>query len=101
MNKSNHPESHLDLAKVAHLARIGVGAAELEKLQQNIDQTMTLINHMQTVDTEQITPMAHPLDMNQATRQDQAEPCVQTELQQSAPTNSTNHGLYIVPQVIE
>lgn len=101
MSTSNHPESHLDLAKVAHLARIGVEPAELKKLQQNIDQTMTLIDHMQTVDTEQISPMAHPLDMNQATRADLTQPCTQAELQQSAPANSINHDLYIVPQVIE
>ena len=91
----------MDLAKIAHLARVGVSPEELDALSKNIDQTMTLIDRMQAIDTEQVQPLAHPLGIDLATRPDQAQNCAQSELQTCAPEDSIENDLYIVPQVIE
>lgn len=101
MNTTNQTAHDMDLAKVAHLARLGVTPEELNQLQEKINKTMGLIDRMQAVNTDDVTPLAHPLDMNQASRPDVTTVSPQAELQQCAPPNSLNNGLYEVPQVIE
>ena len=55
---------------------------------------------MGAVDTQGVTPMAHPLHMTQPLRQDCVTEQNQRELFQSiAP--QTEEGLYLVPKVIE
>jgi aspartyl-tRNA(Asn)/glutamyl-tRNA(Gln) amidotransferase subunit C len=55
---------------------------------------------MNTVDTEGVTPMAHPLHMVQRLRADTPdEPDQRARFQQIAP--ATEDGLYLVPKVIE
>jgi aspartyl-tRNA(Asn)/glutamyl-tRNA(Gln) amidotransferase subunit C len=55
---------------------------------------------MQSVNTERVEPMAHPLDVTQRLRVDTAtEKDRRDELQTLAP--AAQDGLYLVPKVIE
>jgi aspartyl-tRNA(Asn)/glutamyl-tRNA(Gln) amidotransferase subunit C len=55
---------------------------------------------MSAVDTENVSPMAHPLDTTQRLRKDEVTETNQREhFQQIAP--SVEEGLYLVPKVIE
>ena len=55
---------------------------------------------MQSVDTEDVVPLAHPLDLTQRLREDDVtEFNRRGELQLLAP--KVEQGLYLVPKVIE
>ena len=65
-----------------------------------ITDILALIDQMQSVDTDAVAPLAHPLDMTQRLREDDVtESNRRDELQQLAP--EVEEGLYLVPKVIE
>jgi len=89
-----------DVEKIAHLARIALEPGEIEGLAASLSQILDLVGQMETVDTEGVTPMAHPLDMEQRLRADEVTEAVpREELQSLAP--QAESGMYLVPRVIE
>ena len=58
------------------------------------------MNELMSAATEQITPMAHPLDATQRLRSDEVSETDQRELFQGIAPH-TEAGLYLVPKVIE
>ena len=89
-----------DVEKTAHLARIQISEAEQDKYVQDLNGILTLAEQMNAVDTQGISPMAHPLHMIQRLRPDQAtEPDRREIFQGIAP--AVDNGLYLVPKVIE
>jgi aspartyl-tRNA(Asn)/glutamyl-tRNA(Gln) amidotransferase subunit C len=89
-----------DVKRIAHLARIEVSDAEAEATLQKLSGILGLIEQMQAVDTTGITPMSHSQDVTQRLREDVVTANNQRELFQSiAP--AVEHGLYLVPKVIE
>ncbi len=92
-------DSH-EVEKIAHLARLAVRTEDVPEYATNLSNILTLMAQMDSVDTAGVTPMAHPLDMPQRLRADQATESNQRELFQSiAP--QVDAGLYLVPKVIE
>lgn len=89
-----------DVNKIAHLARLGIDPQDVEHYAQNISNILDLIAQMNTLDTDQVIPMAHPLDQIQRLRADRVSETDQRELFQGiAP--QVEAGLYLVPKVIE
>lgn len=89
-----------DVKRIAHLARIEVSDAEAEATLQKLSGILGLIEQMQAIDTTGITPMSHSQDVTQRLREDVVTADNQRELFQSiAP--AVEHGLYLVPKVIE
>ena len=89
-----------DVEKIAHLARIQISEAEKDKYVHDLNGILALAEEMNAVDTQGISPMAHPLRMTQRLRPDQAtEPDRRELFQGIAP--SVESGLYLVPKVIE
>lgn len=89
-----------DVEKIAHLARLSISEAEAADYAEGLSEILGLVAQMDSVDTEAVTPMAHPLDMAQRLRADEVQETDQRELFQSiAP--QTEAGLYLVPKVIE
>lgn len=89
-----------DIAKLAHLARIAVSDDEVGQVTERISDVLALVDQLQAVDTEDVKPMAHPLDATQRLRADQVtEPNEREHFQAIAP--ATEDGLYLVPRVIE
>jgi len=92
--------SKKDIEKIAHLARINISQAEAEQLEQKLIGIMSLIDKMQAVNTDNIEPMSHALDISQPLRQDiVTESDIREKILQLAP--ETEGSLFIVPQVIE
>ena len=88
------------MKKVAKLARIAVSDAEVEHMQAELARIFTLIEQMQAVDTTNIVPMAHALDVTQRLREDRVTEFDQREAFHAiAP--AVKDGLYLVPRVIE
>jgi aspartyl-tRNA(Asn)/glutamyl-tRNA(Gln) amidotransferase subunit C len=98
-----------DVKRIAHLARIEVSDAEASAYLQKLSGILGLIEQMQAVDTSGITSMSHSQDVTQRLREDVVTESNQRELFQSiAPAvgngsaePAVEHGLYLVPKVIE
>jgi aspartyl-tRNA(Asn)/glutamyl-tRNA(Gln) amidotransferase subunit C len=89
-----------DVEKIAHLARISLSESSIPLYKRHLSDILTLVEQMNSVNTEGITPMAHPLDATARLRVDVVSESNQRELFQSiAP--QTEGGLYLVPKVIE
>ncbi len=89
-----------DVEKIAHLARLAIDEADIPDYATNLSNILGLVERMSAVDTDAVTPMAHPLDMHQRLRADEVREENQREhFQKIAP--QVENGLYLVPQVIE
>lgn len=89
-----------DVEKIAHLARLDVSEADVDEVTRRITDILNLIDQMQAVDTDDVEPLAHPLDVVQRLRADNITESNQREsLQKLAP--NCDAGLYLVPRVIE
>jgi len=89
-----------DVDKIAHLARIRISDDEKDRYVQDLNNILDLVEQMNAVDTDGISPMAHPLRMVQRLRHDEpSEPNRRERFQGVAP--ATEDGLYLVPKVIE
>jgi aspartyl-tRNA(Asn)/glutamyl-tRNA(Gln) amidotransferase subunit C len=93
----------VDDTVVKSIAQLAQLELKPEDIQENIDSMasiLKLVDQMQSVDTNGIEPMAHPLDAMQSLREDQVSEPNQKELFQSiAP--AIENDLYLVPKVIE
>lgn len=89
-----------EVAKIAHLARLHINDSEAAEVANRITDILALIDQMQSVDTDQVAALAHPLDVVQRLRPDVVtETDQRSELQKLAP--ASEDGLYLVPLVIE
>jgi aspartyl-tRNA(Asn)/glutamyl-tRNA(Gln) amidotransferase subunit C len=88
------------VGKIAHLARLGVDAAEYETYARNLSDILSFVEQLNAVDTSGVEPMAHPMDASQRLRPDQVtESDQRDQFQRIAPR--VEAGLYLVPKVIE
>lgn len=88
------------IRQVAHLARLELRADEVEHYAEQLSRILDMVGQLSAVQTEGVTPMAHPLSMVQRLRPDAVtEPDLRAEYQAHAP--SVQNGLYVVPKVIE
>jgi len=85
---------------IAHLARIEIEDKNIEEYANSLSSILALVEEMKAVDTSDVKPMAHPMDVAQRLRADEVLEQNQREtFQKVAP--KTEDGLYLVPQVIE
>ncbi|MGJ8689101.1 MAG: Asp-tRNA(Asn)/Glu-tRNA(Gln) amidotransferase subunit GatC [Gammaproteobacteria bacterium] len=89
-----------DVEKIAQLARLTVDSNEAQEVTKRISSILELIDQMQSVDTKNVAPLAHPFEAIQRLRPDVVTETNQRDyLQKLAP--ATQDGLYLVPKVIE
>ena len=89
-----------EIEKIAHLARLHIDESDAEEVATRITDILALIDEMQSVDTEAVDPLAHPLDLVQRLRADEiTEENQRDRLQKLAP--ASEDGLYLVPKVLE
>jgi aspartyl-tRNA(Asn)/glutamyl-tRNA(Gln) amidotransferase subunit C len=93
-----------DIDRLANLARLELGTAESERMLTQMNAFFTIVEKMRAVDTSNIAPLAHPvatiMDIALRLREDIAsEPNRRDDNQKSAP--AVEHGLFLVPKVIE
>ena len=89
-----------EVEKIAQLARLRISDSEIDEVTGRIRDILALIDQMQSVDTHDVVPLAHPLDLTQRLREDDVtEFNRRGELQLLAP--EVEQGLYLVPKVIE
>lgn len=96
-----------DVAFVAKLARLHITPEQQPALKLELNQVMGLIEQLQSVNTEGVQPLAHPLsvlhDIELRLREDTGlatnTAAQRNHLMQNAPANAD--GLFLVPRVIE
>lgn len=89
-----------DVEKIAHLARLAIAEDDIPGYAQNLSNILGLVEQMNAVNTDDVAPMAHPLDAHQRLREDKVTETNQREhFQQVA--SAVENGLYLVPKVIE
>ncbi len=89
-----------EVEKIAHLARLHISDSEADEVTARIGDILGLIDQMQSVDTDGVEPLAHPLDVVQRLREDViTEKDQRHDLQTLAP--NSQDGLYLVPKVLE
>ena len=93
-----------DIARIANLARLELKPQEGDRMLTQINGFFELVEQMRAVDTAGIVPLAHPLatvqDITLRLRQDVVSEADDREAnQRNAP--AVEHGLFLVPKVIE
>ncbi len=89
-----------DIKKLANLARLTIDDDTMDEVATSITNVLALVDQLQAADTENVRPMAHPLDALQRLREDTiTEPNQRETLLNIAP--ATEDGLFLVPQVID
>ena len=89
-----------DVEKLAHLAQLGLDDAQLDSSTTALNTILDMINAMQAVNTDNIAPLANPLEATQRLRPDTVtESNHRDDYQALAP--AVENGLYLVPKVID
>ena len=89
-----------EVKKIAHLARLGIDEQDVPHYAADLSGILELMAAMSTVDTVNVSPMAHPMDQQQRLRSDVVtEHNEREKFQAIAP--QVEAGLYLVPTVIE
>ena len=89
-----------DVLAIAQLARLHIGADEIERYATELSSILDLVEQMNQVDSSAVEPLANPLDAIQRLRDDEVTETDQRDkFQQIAP--DVADGFYRVPRVIE
>ena len=94
----------LDIARIAHLARLELRPEESERMLSQINGFFAIVEKMRAVDTAGVEPLTHPVaavrDVQLRLREDAVRETNNREAnQKSAP--AVDKGLFLVPKVIE
>jgi len=85
---------------IAMLARLKLADEEFAETVQKLSRIVAFVDQLGQADTDDVTPMAHPLNAVQRLRADDVTETDDREhLQQNAA--AVQDGLYLVPKVIE
>ena len=92
--------SKRDVEYMAHLARLEVSDDEIADYVAKLSSIIDLVAQLGELDTANVLPMAHPLDMSQRLRPDEVTETNQRDLYQRN-AQAVGRGFYRVPKVIE
>lgn len=86
--------------KLAELARIAISEETIEEVGSRLGEVLHLVDQLQAVNTQGVSPMAHPLDEVQMLRADEI---TETDSREAflAQAPQSEEGLYLVPKVID
>ncbi len=89
-----------DVQKIAHLARLALSEDDAEQYQHSLSSVLSLVEQMQTVDTDGVEPLSNPLESTQRLRDDVVtEENRRDDFLANAPLSEA--GLFLVPKVID
>ncbi|RDL45761.1 Asp-tRNA(Asn)/Glu-tRNA(Gln) amidotransferase GatCAB subunit C [Marinomonas piezotolerans] len=89
-----------DVQKIAHLARLSLSDSDAEQYKDSLTSILDLVAQMQSINTDGVEPLAHPLEAKQRLRDDiVTEENRRDAFLANAP--QTEAGLFLVPKVID
>ena len=93
------PLTRQDVEKVALLARLKFDEAELEKITKHMVQIVEYVDKLSELNTEDVEPMAHALDIQNALAEDESRPSLsRKEVLKNAPKHDEEY--FLVPAVL-
>lgn len=100
MTDSSNALSAADINKIAKLAHLQITDDECQRYAASLNNILSMMDHLQTLDTTGVEPLKSPFDIAQPLRDDvPTEPNRREAYQAVAP--ATQDGLYLVPKVID
>lgn len=92
--------SRNEMHNIAHLARLEFAEEEVAALADDLSRIIDFVEQLGQANTDDVLPMAHPLEMVQRLRADEVTETDQhRKFQQNAA--SVKEDLYLVPKVLE
>ncbi len=89
-----------DIDKIAWLARLSISEADIPNYIHDVSNILDLVEKMSSVNTDNIEPLSHPLEITARLREDTVTEIDQrAHFQEIAP--AVDNGHYLVPKVIE
>lgn len=88
------------VAAIANLARLSFSPEQLNDAAERLNKILSMMEHLKSIDTEQVEPLKSPFDHAQPLRPDRISEVNQREHYQGV-APATQDGLYLVPRVIE
>ncbi len=89
-----------DVEKIAFLARLGINDQDIPEYATNLSNILDLVEQLDSVDTDNVKPMSHPLDSVQRLRVDEVTEVNDREnLMSHSP--EVEDDLFLVPRVVE
>ena len=88
------------IIKIADLAKIEIKDDKINDITTSLEKILNLVDEMNSINTDQVTPMSHPLNLKQELRKDEVKESNQRELFQKDNEN-TDNGYYKVPKIID
>ena len=89
-----------EVEQIAVLAKLSVSEAEIDAIASSLDSVVEMINHINEVNTDNVKPMANPMDAIQRLRAD-----VVTETSNKdkllSMAGHADEDYYLVPTVVE
>ena len=67
-----------DVIKVAMLARLALSDTELSSLTEELSKIVGFVSQLSELDTDEVEPLAHPLDSQNVFREDRPVPSLTT-----------------------
>lgn len=92
--------SNDEVKAIARLARIDIDDHQVANFAHDLSRILDFIAQMDAVDTSDVEPLAHPLEVDAPLRADEVHETDQRALFQSG-APQTDAGLYLVPKVID
>ncbi len=88
-----------DVEYIAELARLKFNDQELDSFTEDLNEVLTYIDKLNELNTDNIEPLSHPVEGNNAFREDIVRPSVSTEdALKNAPDR--DESFFKVPKVI-
>lgn len=89
-----------DVEQMAYLARMEINDETINEVASSINDILGMVDQMQSVNTDNVEPLANALEATQRLRDDIVTATDQREqLQANAP--ACENGLFLVPKVID
>ena len=89
-----------EVARIAHLSKLNLEGGELEKLTADFNQILGYVQQISEVNTDNVSPINHVLDLQNVMRKDTPHDSLSTEdVKNLAP--EFNAGYFVVPRVID
>ena len=88
------------IIKISDLAKIDIKDDQIDDILTSLEKILNLVDEMNSVDTDNVTPMSHPLNLKQELRKDEIKASNERELFQKN-NKYTDNGYYKVPKIID
>ena len=88
------------IIKIADLAKIEIKQDQINDIVSSLEKILNLVDEMNSINTNNVRPMAHPLNLKQELRKDKVLEINNRDLFQKD-NKYTDNGYYKVPKIID